>query len=142
MPYADCCAVDFPQDPETAARFVNFQTFIARVYERGLLQGQTLPIFFIVRVFDAKRSDTQAARDAYAKAALQYLLIGGDAIYYEITEEEDRKPYNKWQHWREQVSAIATGNSEDKTCTFSQDVVEMAGRAQVAMEAIERLKIG
>lgn len=122
------------------AKYVNFNTFVARIHQRGLLKGAILAIGTLGDAFDRKLGETQEQREAYVTAALQYILLSGDIIY------EDIRNYEKWKHswpfWRNEVARLATGNLNDKRCLWSEEIVEMAGRALTAMEGIERLKAG
>nr|POF06891.1 hypothetical protein CFP56_31515 [Quercus suber] len=132
-----CLASDPAEDP---VKFVNFQTFAARVCERGLVQGYNLPIWACESAFETSDGNTSEERNAWVKAALQGLLLVGDGIYQEFTED-DRK-LDQWSRWHEQVSAVAAVSVQDKNSAYSPDTILLAGRALVTMEAIERLKTG
>jgi hypothetical protein len=48
----------------------------------------------------------------------------------------------KGRRWHDRTTEVADGKWNKKPCAFDQDAVLMAGRASVAMDAIERRKAG
>nr|POF22123.1 hypothetical protein CFP56_36210 [Quercus suber] len=131
-----CYNALFPMDH---LEYVNFQAFIARIIQRGLLSVCNLAIWTIQDAFERREGKSQVNRNAYVQAALQYLVIVGDQIFQEVIEKRDS---NEWDSWYKQVGAVAAQESDDKSCVYDQDVVQLAGRAMVVMEAIQRLKTG
>lgn len=124
------------------AKYVNFNTFAARIHQRGLLKGAILAIGALEDAFQRKLGKSQEQREAYVTAALQYLLLNGDIIYEVIRNDERERWKHSWPSWRNEVARLADRNLNDKRCLWSQEIVEMAGRALTAMEGIERLKAG
>lgn len=90
--------------------------------------------------FDDENGSTKEERNSYVTAASQWILIQGDEIYTDVAKE--RSGLKKWRGWLEQLKAVADGKSGSKGVVFSKDTTELAGRASVAMEAIERQKAG
>jgi hypothetical protein len=80
-------------------------------------------------------------RDAYVKVASNWLLLTGEAVHAEIADGE-LVSSKEWRRWRDRVYEVADGKWNKKPCTFDEDAVRLAGRASVAMEAIERRKTG
>jgi hypothetical protein len=122
------------------AKYVNFNTFAACIHQRGLLRGAILAIGTLDDAFQKKLGKSQEQREAYVTAALQYLLLNGDMIYEDVKDDERWK--HSWPCWRNEVTRLAAGNLNDKRGLWSQEIVEMAGRALTAMDGIERLKAG
>ena len=121
-------------------RFVSFQTFAARIFERGMLKGPILAIGTIERALENVKKDTSQERNAFVKAASQWLLLQGDVVYAEVTD--GRLSQKKWQGWHERLSAVAAGEAESRNVSFDPEAIELAGKAIVAMEALERQKAG
>jgi hypothetical protein len=134
----DCRPGTCPEDGP--AKYVNLNTFAARIHQRGLLKGAILAIGTLEDAFQKKLGKSQEQREAYITAALQYLLLNGDIIYEDIRNDERWK--HSWPCWRNEVARLAARNLNDKRCLWSQEIVEMAGRTLTAMEGIERLKAG
>ena len=122
------------------AKYVNFNTFAARIHQRGLLKGAILAIGTLEDAFQRKFGKSQEQREAYVTAALQYLILNGDIIYEYIRNDEKWK--HSWSCWRNEVARLAARNLNDERCLWSQEIVEMTGRALTAMEGIERLQAG
>nr|POF25875.1 hypothetical protein CFP56_74960 [Quercus suber] len=120
-------------------KYVNFQAFIARIIQRGLLSVCNLAIWTIQDAFERREGKSQVDRNAYVQAALRHLVIVGDLIFQEVIEKRDS---NEWDFWYKQVGAVAAQEPDDKSCVYDQDVVQLASQAMVAMEAIQRLKTG
>jgi hypothetical protein len=126
------------EDPE---KYVNFQIFTAHLYERGMIKGTDLAVWTIQDSLDVTKSVSEQERNAYVKAASNWLLLTGEAVHAEIAEGESvsRK---EWRRWRDCVDEVADGKWNKKPCTFDEDAMLLAGRASVAMDAIERRKTG
>ncbi|KAJ8612787.1 hypothetical protein MRB53_037258 [Persea americana] len=101
---------------------------------RGLFGGHVLPIYTIDDAFGEKPGVEQS-QDAYARAALNYLMITGDGIYEEVLNGE--LELKRWQRWLQQANLIS---KQDKSSVYAQETIDLANQVVVAMEAIQQLK--
>jgi hypothetical protein len=125
------------KDPD---KFVNFQAFAAHLYERGMIKGSHLAVWTIQDALDGVKAVPQQERNAYVKAASNWALLNGEAIYAELTGGESVS--KEWRGWRDRINDVADGKWNKRPCTFDEDAVLLAGWASVAMDAIERRKTG
>jgi hypothetical protein len=68
------------EDPE---KYVNFQTFTAHLHERGMIKGSHLAVWTLQDALDGAKTVPERERNAYVKAASNWLLLNGEAIYAE-----------------------------------------------------------
>ena len=126
------------EDPE---KYVNFQTFTAHLYERGMIKGSHLAVWTIQDALDGTKTVLEQERNAYVKAASNWLLLnGGEAFYAEIAGGESMS--KEWRRWHDRINEVADGKWNKMPCAFDEDTVLIASRASVAMDAIERRKTG
>jgi hypothetical protein len=119
---------------------VNFQAFAAHLYERGMIKGSHLAVWTIQDALDGVKAVPEQERNAYVKAASNWLLLNGEAIYAELTGGESVS--KEWRGWHDRVNDVADGKWNKRPCTFDEGAVLLAGWASVAMDAIERRKTG
>lgn len=142
---------------EDRAKYVNFQTFLARVDAHGIFEDWHLEIYVVRCAFDEEhtRKHTEQVHETCVQAASQCLTIGNNQIYDEI-RKGNVKP-EEWRDWYDELTAVAAGKyakywrqrirsriwhkAEDKT-PYGMDTIEMARQALVAMDAAQRGKTG
>lgn len=90
---------------------------------------------FVCCPADGSSAVPERERNAYVKAASQWLLLNGDAVFKDV-------PSKKWQRWHKQINVVACGKRNKEGYVYDEESVLLAGRASVAMDAIERGKIG
>ena len=125
------------EDPE---KYVNFQTFTAHLCEREMIKGTHLAVWTIQDALDGAKPVNEQERNAYVKAACHWLLLNGEAIYAEIASGGPVS--TEWRRWHDRINEVADGKWNKGPCAYDEDTVIVAGRASVAMDAIERRKTG
>lgn len=141
-------------DPsEHPSKYVSFQTFAARIYERGVVKGSHLAIWVLQAALEEKRKLVGQEGEAYVMAASQWILIHGEQVYREAVAGGEPGPalpwksssqdltLRKWRHWREQLHAVASGKRDGKAFVFGRECKGLADRATEAMFALERKKV-
>lgn len=146
-------------------RYLNFQGFIICLDEHLNTRRSVMPIFVLQDAFemDLAGIKTPEGQKACIKAGLRYLILRGDAIYQEISDEGNQ---DKWRLWHEKVQQIASiekpkrprksswlswlnripGNAaeidtvDERGATYSADIIDCAHEALMAMEAIDPCK--
>jgi hypothetical protein len=73
------------EDPD---KFVNFQTFTAHLHERGTIKGSHLAVWTIQDALDGAKVVPEQERNAYVKAASNWLLLNDEAVYAELAGGE------------------------------------------------------
>ena len=126
------------EDPE---KYVNFQTFTAHLYERGMIKGSHLAVWTIQDALDGTKTAPEQERNAYVMAASNWLLLNGEAVYAEI-EGGGSVSTKEWRRWHDSIDEVADGTWNKRPCAHDGDTVLLAGRASAAMDAIERRKTG
>ncbi|KAM0696432.1 hypothetical protein Q7P36_003678 [Cladosporium allicinum] len=126
------------EDPE---KYVNFQAFTAHLYERGMIKGSHLAVWTIQDALDGANTLPEQKRNAYVKAASNWILLNGEAVYAEVAGGESVST-KKWSHWHDRIDEVADGTWNKRPCAYDDDTVLLAGRASVSMDAIERRKNG
>jgi hypothetical protein len=126
------------EDPE---KYVNFQTFTAHLYERGMIKGSHLAVWTLQDALDGTKTVSEQERNAYVKAASNWLLLVGEAVYAEI-EDGGSVSTREWRRWHDSIDEVADGTWNKRPCAYDDDTVILAGRASVSMDAIERRKTG
>lgn len=56
-------------------------------------------------------------RNAYVKAAANWLLLTGEAIHAEIADGE-LVSSKEWRRWRDRINEVADGKWNKKPCAF------------------------
>jgi hypothetical protein len=126
------------EDPE---KYVNFQTFTAHLHERGMIKGSHLAVWTIQDALDGAKTVPEQERNAYVKAASNWILLNGEAVYAEVAGGESVST-KEWRHWHDRIDEVADGTWNKRPCAYDDDTVLLAGRASVSMDAIERRKTG
>jgi len=125
------------EDPE---RYVNFQTFAAHLHERGMIKGCHLAVWTIQDALDGAKKVSEQERNAYVKATSNWLLLNGEAVYTEIASDGSKS--KEWRHWHDRLNEVANGTWNKRPCVYDEGTLLMAGRASVAMDAIELRRTG
>jgi hypothetical protein len=68
------------------------------------------------------------------------MLHQGDEMYAQVTEGQLK--WKQWMHWHESFEAVAAGKTEKQASAFSEETMQLADRAAVAMEELEKGKVG
>jgi hypothetical protein len=126
------------EDPE---KYVNFQTFTAHLYERGMIKGSHLAVWTIQDALDGAKTVPEQERNAYVKAALNWLLLDGEAVYAE-TAGGGSVSTKEWRRWHDRIDEVASGTWNKRPYAYDDETVLVASRASVAMDATERQKTG
>jgi hypothetical protein len=126
------------EDPE---KYVNFQTFAAHLHERGMIKGIDLAVWTLQNALNGAKTVLEQERNAYVKAASNWLLLDGEAVYAE-TEGGGSVSMEEWKRWHDRIDEVAGGTWNKRHCVYEEDTVLWAGRASVAMDRIECQKAG
>jgi hypothetical protein len=133
---------------EGPSKFINFQTFAALVHSSGMLRTPPhLITYNLEQAFGQEKSffgkakppkDLPAVeRDAWIQAAAQWMLHQGGEMYAQVTEGQLKS--KQWTHWHESFEAVAAGKTEKQARAYSEETMQLAGRAAVAMAALEKV---
>lgn len=123
---------------DNPSKYVNFQTFAARIHERRMVNGPELAVWTLEHAFEKHKGSTNDERDAYVQAASQWILIQGDVAYAEVVKGKLAR--KTWRGWRERFADLAARKAGKDGFVCSQRTAELAGKAAVAMESLEREK--
>jgi hypothetical protein len=126
------------EDPH---KYVNFQTFTAHLHEREMIKGSHLAVWTLQDALDGAKTVPEQERNAYVKAASNWLLLNGEAVYAE-TKGGGSVSTKEWRRWHDRINEAADGTWNKRPYAYDEDTVLVAGRASVAMDAIERRKTG
>ena len=105
-----------------------------------MIKGSHLALWTIQDALVGAKVVPEQERNAYVKAASNWLLLNGEAIYAELAGGESVS--KEWRRWHDRINEVADEKWNKKPCAFDEDAVLMAGRASVAMDAMERRKTG
>ncbi|SMQ47085.1 unnamed protein product [Zymoseptoria tritici ST99CH_3D7] len=120
---------------EDPSKYVNFQAFTAHLHARGMVTGHRVALWTLETALDTSKVVSQAERNAYVKAASNWLLLCGDEIHTGTTAQQ-------WRGWHNRLKQVSDGKWRNQACTYDEETVLLAGKAVVAMEAVERKKDG
>jgi hypothetical protein len=126
---------------ERPEKYVNSQKFTAHLYDRGMIKGTHLAVWTLQHALDGAKTVPEQEHNAYVKAASNWLLLNGEAVHAEITGGGSVSK-KEWRRWHDRIDEIADGKWNGRLCVYDGDAVLLAGRASVAMDAIERRKTG
>lgn len=105
-----------------------------------MIKGNNLAVWTIQDALDGAKSVPQRDRNAYVKAAANWLLLDGEAVYAEVAG--DQAGWKEWRGWQDRFSEVVDGKWNGRPCAYDEDAVILAGRASVSMDAIQRLQTG
>jgi hypothetical protein len=80
--------------------------FTARLYERGMIEGDHLAVWTLQDALDGKKDVGVQVRNAYVKAASNWLLVYGDAVFAEVEGDVE---VLQWNGWYDRLNEVTGG---------------------------------